>query len=157
MTAPAASASPRSAAGPTTPSVRPCSAPSMVLAVTVQLPGDPGAVNSPSVEMLPPVADQLTDGYILLPSPIRTTAVNCCWVPAAIGTAEGVMSSRAIPPGGITTIVTESARVVVATARTRKEPGVVARYQPSLLTRPPVADQVTDADALCPLGSQPRA
>jgi len=49
----------------------------MLVAVTVKLPGDEGAVYMPEEFMVPPLADQVTE---VLELPV-TVALNCCEPP----------------------------------------------------------------------------
>jgi len=60
-----------------------------LVALTVKVPGELGAVNSPDELMLPPLAVQVTAVFIV---PL-TEAVNCCVVPDCSVTDAGLMAT----------------------------------------------------------------
>jgi len=112
-----------------------------LVAFTVTVPAVDGAVNMPPVEMLPPLADHVTD-VLLLPV---TLAVNCC-VPLVSMEAE---TGEIVTPttGALTVTVAEadlvvSATLVAVTVNVPALPGAV--YSPADETEPLVALQVTE-------------
>jgi hypothetical protein len=72
-----------------------CAGSAALVAVTVYVPGALGAVYSPSGEMVPPVADQVT---AVMSEPV-IIAVNCCVPPgnndAAVGDTDTVTGGAA--------------------------------------------------------------
>jgi len=113
-----------------------------LVALTVYVPVVLGAVYSPEEEMVPPVADQVTD-VLLLPV---TDAANCCVAPVCIEAEVGVTLTLTAGGGCGTVTLADADFVVSATlvAVTTYDPGVLgAVYKPEEETVPPVADQVT--------------
>ena len=82
----------------------------VLVAVTVKVPAELGAVYRPAVEMLPPVADHVT-AVLLLPV---TVAANCC-VPPVSSDAETGETVTATTAGEVTVTVATADFVVSAT------------------------------------------
>jgi hypothetical protein len=93
-----------------------------LVAVIVKVPAAPGAVYRPAVEIVPPVADQVT---AVLPVPV-TVAVNCCVPPVRSEAEVGLMLTATTGGGAVTVIVAVADLLVSATlvARTVKVPAV---------------------------------
>jgi hypothetical protein len=113
-----------------------------LVALTVNVPVVAGAVYTPELETVPPVAVQVTD---VLLEPL-TVAVNCC-VPLVASEAEvGLIATDTAGAVAVTVTVADadlvlSARLVAFTVYVPPVLGAV--YRPELETVPPVALHVT--------------
>jgi hypothetical protein len=99
--------------------------PPCCVAVTWKVPAVLPAVKSPTLVIVPPVADQVTDTLAVLPSLMRPDAENCCEAPT---TTDAVVGETVIEEsvGALAVIVTAEVSALPAPlAMTRNEPEVV--------------------------------
>ena len=82
-----------------------------LVAVTVYVPAVAGAVYIPVLEIVPPVADQVTDVFVL---PV-TVAVNCWVAPVCTDAEVGLMLTTTGGGGAVTVTVAEADFVGSAT------------------------------------------
>lgn len=114
-----------------------------LVAVTVTVPADDGAVSTPVAEIVPALAFQLTDLLATVPS---TVALNCCVAPMRMEGVAGDTETE-FTTGAATVMVAVADLVVSATlvAVTVAVPAVEdAVKRPELLMVPEEVFQVTD-------------
>ena len=113
-----------------------------LVAVIVYVSAVFGAVYSPALVIVPPVADQVTAVFDV---PL-TVAVNCCVAPVASVATVGLMLTVTGGGGAVTVTVAEADLVVSASlvTLTVNVPAVLgAVYRPAVVIVPPVVDHVT--------------
>jgi hypothetical protein len=123
-----------------------------LVAVTVTFPAVAGAVKRPLAVIVPPVADQVTDLLVTVPS---TVPVNCWVAPVRMEGAAGEMETELTTggAGALTVIVAVADLVVSATlvAVIVAVPAVAAAVKsPAELIVPEEVFQVTDLLAALP-------
>lgn len=120
-----------------------------LVALTVAVPAFAEAVKSPLAEIVPPVADQVTDLFVTVPC---TDALNCCLAPMRMDGAAGDTETE-FTTGAATVMVAVSDLVVSATlvAVIVAVPALAdAVKRPELLMVPEEVFQVTDLFVVLP-------